>query len=145
MKKVFSAIVILLFLVSVGLLIYSTITKNSVSSYWGNKTNPNGFWFSGQNKMVSSYKVIERTTGYIHGYEQQDDSPYFMKMKISDESGNNIHEVNIPRSINTDIIKLTNDEIADKIAGGGAVIVSIAKDTQTSKEYLDYIAFLKTE
>jgi len=145
MKKALSIIVILLFLLSVGALIFSIQAKNSSSSYFGNLTNPNGFWLSDKNTLVTGYKILERSGGYITGYDQQENSPYYIKFTIANETGGDIREVNIPRAINSDAIKLTYQEIAKKIGAGGAVIASIATDTKTKEEYLDYISFLKTE
>ncbi|MFS8131336.1 MAG: hypothetical protein ACMG57_05160 [Candidatus Dojkabacteria bacterium] len=147
LKKVVPVIVILLFLVALAVFVFSTVLKNSTLTYWGNQTNSNGYWLLKENENVSAYKVLERTSGFLAGYTQDESTDYFLTLKLLDDVTNKTTDVKIPRNMNSDAIKLSIPEIVDEVVhnNGAAISVDIVRDPETNKDYLDYINFIKTQ
>lgn len=146
-KKLVSVIIIVIFIAAIAIFIFSTVQKNSTKTYWGNQTNANGYWLVKDNENVVSYKVLERTSGFLQEYTQDQASDYFLTIKLLDEVTNKITAVKIPRNLNSDAIKLTIPEIIDQVVhnNGSAISLDVIKDLKTNKEYLDYISFIKTQ
>lgn len=146
MKKVAAIISVLVFLASIAFFLYSNTFKTNNINSWNGNLNSDGTWLGIDNSNVVRAASVQRVNGYIIDFSQKEDDPtYFLTLKVRDDVTNEIIEIQIPKKTNSDLVKVTEDEIVAGIRTGEPIVVTVATDLKTKEQNLEFISIIPTE